>query len=88
MISNLDNWLNISLITQYHQNMPKKQAYKLVLNNLERFNLAPIAHLRPSVLGHRERFLVMLLRACAVPEAHLAIDRPFLMLAGENDGSF
>ncbi len=88
LISNLDNWLNISLIKQYHQNMPEDRACRLALDNLERFNLAPIAQLRPSALDDRQRFLVMLLRACAVPDAHLAIDRPFLLLPGENDGSF
>lgn len=88
LISNLDCWLNVALIKQYHEDMPKDFSYQIVIKELQRFNLEGIAHMRPSILNERERFLLKLLRACMVRDARLLIDRPSLMLPGEKDGSF
>lgn len=88
LISNLDCWLNVALIKQYHENMPQNSSYLLALESLKRFRLEGIAHMRPSTLNERERFLLKLLRACMVRDARLLIDRPSKMLPGEKDGSF
>ncbi len=88
LISNLDCWLNVALIKQYHENMPKNVSYLLVIEYLKRFQLERIAHMRPSILNARESFLVKLLRACMVRDVRLVIDRPSHMLPGEKDWFF
>lgn len=77
LISNLNVWFNIALIRQYHFNEPQRKARKQVLELLNRFRKMEIADLRIGALDHRERFLVKLLRAAMVENAHIVIDRPF-----------
>ena len=76
LISNQDVWMNISLIKQYHENMPQKQAEQIVLQVLERLGLTHIANKRNPSLTSEERFCVMLLRAVMVRDALVLIDRP------------
>jgi len=80
LISNQDVWMNISLIKQYHENMPQKQAQQIVLQVLERLGLTHIANKRNPSLTSEERFCVMLLRAVMVRDALVLIDRPFKII--------
>ncbi len=77
LISNQEIWMNIALIKQYHENMPRIQAEKFVLNALQRLDLAHIAYKRNPALTDEERFVVLLLRAAMVKDALIIIDRPF-----------
>jgi len=80
LISNQDVYMNIALIKQYHETMPKNEAKKLALEYLERLDLVRIAHKRNSALTAEEKFFVMLLRAAMVREAVLLIDQPLKMI--------
>jgi ABC-type molybdenum transport system ATPase subunit/photorepair protein PhrA len=55
---------------------------------LKRFGMEGIAAKRNPSLTADERFLVMVLRAAAVQEAILVLDRPFEILTGLYDGRF
>lgn len=88
LISNLDVWINIALIRQYHQNLPPEEAEKEVVRYLQRYHLEKIAHRRSSVLTDEERFCVMLLRAAMVVDAILVIDRPFKILPELQNSQF
>jgi ABC-type lipopolysaccharide export system ATPase subunit len=88
LLSNQDVWMNIALIKQYHENMPRSQAENIVLNALQRLNLAHIAHKRNPSLTNEERFCVLLLRACMVQDAIIMIDRPFKIIPHLQDISF
>jgi ABC-type lipopolysaccharide export system ATPase subunit len=80
LISNQDVWMNIALIKQYHENIPRKQAEEIVLNALECLGLVHIAHKRNPSLNSEERFCVMLLRAVMIRDALVMIDRPFKII--------
>ena len=80
LISNLEVWLNIALIIQYHQNISNSVARSYVLQYLERFNIKGIADKRNPALTHKERFYTMLLRAVMVVDSIVVIDRPFQLL--------
>jgi len=80
LISNLDVWANIALIMQYHENLPKAEAERLVLEYLGRFGMEGIARRRNSALSSEERFYAMLLRAAVLRDAIVLIDRPFLIM--------
>lgn len=80
LISNQNVYMNIALIKQYHENMPKKEARQLALDVLGRVGLEHIASRRNPVLTPEERFCVMLLRAAMMKNAILVIDRPFKMI--------
>jgi len=80
LISNLEAWLNIALIKQYHENMPVEASRNMVLGLLRNLGLEKIAEKRNPALGEEERFYVMLLRAAMVERAAIVIDRPFKML--------
>jgi ABC-type lipopolysaccharide export system ATPase subunit len=80
LISNQDVWMNIALIKQYHENIPRNQAEKIVLNALNCLDLTHIAHKRNASLTSEERFCVMLLRAVMVNDALVMIDRPFKII--------
>ena len=80
LISNQEIWLNIALIKQYHENMPRAQAEDTVLKALQRLDLARIAYKRNPALNDEERFCAMLLRAAMVCEASIIIDRPFKIM--------
>lgn len=80
LISNQEAWLNIALIKQYHENMPKEESEYAVLNTLQRLDLARIAYKRNPALTNDERFYVMLLRAAMVCDAAILIDRPFKII--------
>jgi ABC-type uncharacterized transport system YnjBCD ATPase subunit len=88
LISNQDVWMNIALIKQYHENMPRFQAENMVLNALQRLDLAPIANKRNPALTNEERFCVLLLRACMVKDALVIIDRPFKIIPHLKDTDF
>jgi ABC-type lipoprotein export system ATPase subunit len=88
LISNLDVWINIALIRQYHQNLPPEEAEKEVVRYLQRYHLEKIAHRRGSVLTDEERFCVMLLRAAMVVDAIIVIDRPFKILPELQNSQF
>lgn len=77
LISNQDVYMNIALIKQYHENMPKHQAQQLAVNSLERIGLEHIAYKRNPALTPEERFGAMLLRAAMVKDAMILIDKPF-----------
>jgi ABC-type lipopolysaccharide export system ATPase subunit len=80
LISNQEVWLNIALIKQYHENVPKEESEYIVLNTLQRLDLARIAYKRNPALSDEERFCAMLLRAAMVNEASIVIDRPFKIM--------
>ncbi|MGV8057723.1 MAG: hypothetical protein AB2L12_06845 [Smithellaceae bacterium] len=80
--------MNIALIKQYHENMPRAQAEKLVLNALQLLNLEHIAYKRNPSLTNEERFCVLLLRACMVQNAIVMIDRPFKIIPHLQDVDF
>lgn len=88
LISNQEVWLNIALIKQYHENVPRVQAENLVLDALRRLDLVHIAYLRNPSLTSEERFCVMLLRACMVRNALVVIDRPFKIVPHLQDSDF
>jgi ABC-type lipoprotein export system ATPase subunit len=88
LISNLDVWINIALIRQYHQNLPPEEAEKEVVRYLQRYHLEKIAHKRSSALTDEERFCVMLLRAAMVADAIIVIDRPFKILPELQNSQF
>lgn len=88
MISNLDNWLNVALIRQYHENVRREVAYTLAKKLFALFGLEDLLRKRPSVLDRRQLFMVKLLRACMVRDACIVIDRPFLMIPEEENITF
>lgn len=80
LISNQEVYLNIALIKQYHENMPKHQAQQLAVECLQRLDLGHIANRRNPSLTQEERFCAMLLRAAMVQDALLVIDQPFKII--------
>lgn len=88
LISNLDAWLNVALIRQYHEDLPLAQARREVLAYLERFGLGAIADRRISSLEGRERFCIMLLRAAMVKRTVLVIDRPLQIMPDLQDARY
>jgi ABC-type nitrate/sulfonate/bicarbonate transport system ATPase subunit len=88
LISNLPVWSNISLIRQYHENMPWEEAKTLVLDLLQRFDMAATAEKRNSSLTAEERFCIMLIRAAMVRDAVVVLDRPFRIFPDLPDGRF
>lgn len=88
LISNLNVWVNIALIKQYHMNTPKEKAQELVIQYLQRYGMEHIASSRNSTLTHEERFCVMLLRAVMVSDAVVVIDRPFQIMPDLQDARF
>jgi len=88
LISNLEVWINIALIKQYHQNLPREAAEEEVMGYLKRYQLEKLANKRNPALTHKQRFCVMLLRAAMVAEAVVIIDRPFKLLAELHDSFF
>jgi ABC-type nitrate/sulfonate/bicarbonate transport system ATPase subunit len=88
LISNLDVWINIALIKQYHQNLSRDAAEGEVMGYLHRYGLEMIAHKRNPALTAEQRFRVMLLRAAMVTEAIVVIDRPFRLLPALQDSRF
>ncbi|MDD4091337.1 MAG: hypothetical protein PHQ63_02165 [Smithellaceae bacterium] len=88
LISNQDVYMNIALIKQYHENMPRRKAQQLALTYLERFGLGAIAGRRNPALNTEERFCVMLLRAAMVKDAMILIDQPFQIVPHLQDGRF
>lgn len=85
LISNLDAWLNVALIRQYHDNLPREEARRQVLGYLDRYGLGAIADRRAPSLKDQELFCTMLLRAAMVPHAVLVIDRPFQIMPDLQD---
>jgi ABC-type lipopolysaccharide export system ATPase subunit len=85
LISNQDVWMNIALIKQYHENLPRHNAEQLAFNALQRLGLAHIAYKRNPSLTHEERFCVMLLRAVMVRDAAVLIDRPYKIIPNLKD---
>jgi ABC-type nitrate/sulfonate/bicarbonate transport system ATPase subunit len=88
LLSNQDVWMNIALIKQYHENMPRSQAENMALNALQLLDLAHIANKRNPSLTNEERFGVLLLRACMVRDALILIDRPFKIIPHLPDINF
>lgn len=88
LISNLDVWVNIALIKEYHENLSADKAQALVLGYLARYGLQDIADRRNSALTSRERFCAMLLRAIMVRDSIVVIDRPFTALPDIQDDRF
>jgi ABC-type lipopolysaccharide export system ATPase subunit len=88
LISNQDVYMNIALIKEYHENMPKHEAQRLAVEYLERFGLGHIAHKRNPALNPEERFCVMLLRAAMVQDAMILIDQPFKIIPHLKDIQF
>lgn len=88
LISNLDVWGNIAMIKEYHQNLPRREAEKLVLQYLRRYGMESAAYKRNPALTNGERFCVMLLRAAMVEDAIVVIDRPFTIMPDIKDASF
>jgi ABC-type nitrate/sulfonate/bicarbonate transport system ATPase subunit len=88
LISNLDVWMNIALIYQYHQKASQKNAQAFVMQCLQRYNLEKIAYKRNPMLSEEERFYVKMLRAAMVAQAVIVIDRPFKMLPYLKDTTF
>jgi ABC-type lipoprotein export system ATPase subunit len=88
LISNLDVWMNIALIRQYHQNLSSKAAQDEVMGCLRRYDLEGIANKRVFALTDEQRFRVMLLRAAMVANAVIIVDRPFKLLPALKDSRF
>jgi ABC-type nitrate/sulfonate/bicarbonate transport system ATPase subunit len=88
LISNLDIWRNIALISQYHRNIPEQKAKTIVLQCLKRYGLEKLADKRNQGLTEEERFYVMLLRASMVPDAVIVIDRPLKIVHYLQNSSF
>lgn len=88
LISNLDVWINIALIRQYHQNLSGPAAQTEVLGYLRRYGLESIAFKRTHALTDEQRFRVMLLRAAMVADAVVVIDRPSKLLPALQDSRF
>lgn len=88
LISNLNVRNNISLILQYHRNMPAKKAGKFVDECLERLGIPLVADKRISTLSTEENFLTMLLRAAMMEDAILVLDRPFSILTNITEDYF
>ncbi len=88
LLSNLDVWVNIALIKQYHENLSANKAQKLVLSYLARYGLEDISSKRNPVLTNRERFYAMLIRAAMVRDAMVVIDRPFTIIPDAQDDRF
>lgn len=80
LISNQEVWLNIALIKQYHENMPRGEAEHIAINALQRLGLENIAYKRNPALTNEERFCALLLRAAMVRDASIIIDRPFKII--------
>jgi len=81
LISNQDVYMNIALIKQYHENMPRREAERLAVEYLKRLDLGHIAHKRNPALSPEERFCAMLLRAAMVKDAMILIDQPFKIIS-------
>jgi len=88
LLSNLDVWVNIALIKQYHENLSADKAQKLVLSYLARYGLEDISNKRNPALTNRERFCAMLLRAAMVRDSMVVIDRPFTIIPDVQDDRF
>ncbi len=88
LLSNLDVWVNIGLIKQYHENLSANKAQILVLSYLARYGLEDISNKRNSALTNRERFCAMLIRATMVRDAVVVIDRPFTIMPDAQDDRF
>jgi ABC-type sugar transport system ATPase subunit len=88
LISNLPVWSNITLIRQYHENMPWEEARAFVMGLLKRFDMAGIAEKRIPSLKIEELFCAMLIRAAMVRDAVVVLDRPFRILPGHRDSRF
>jgi ABC-type nitrate/sulfonate/bicarbonate transport system ATPase subunit len=88
LISNLDVWINIALIKQYHQNLSHEAAEEEVKTYLRRYGLEKIAKKRNPALTDEQRFRIMLLRAVMITEAVVVIDRPFKLLPELQDSRF
>ena len=80
LISNQDVWMNIALIKQYHENIPRHKAKEIVFSALDCLGLMHLAYKRNPSLTSEERFCVMLLRAVMVHDALVMIDRPFKII--------
>ncbi|NTW07630.1 MAG: hypothetical protein HGA29_07275 [Syntrophaceae bacterium] len=80
--------MNIALIKQYHENVPRISAENMVLDALKRLDLVNIAYLRNPSLTNAERFCVLLLRACMVRDAIVIIDRPFKIIPHLQNSDF
>jgi ABC-type lipopolysaccharide export system ATPase subunit len=88
LVSNLDIWVNIALIKQYHENLPDKNATSLAIQYLQRYRMEHIADKRNSALTNKERFIVMLLRAAMVKDSLIVLDRPFTIIPDVQDDRF
>ena len=88
LISNLDVWINIALIKQYHENLSIEAAREEVMGYLRRYQLDTVAHKRNPALTAEQRFQVMLLRATMVAKAVVVIDRPFRLMPALQDSRF
>jgi len=80
--------MNIALIPQYHENMPRHQAEDIARKALQCLDLAHIANKRNPSLTDEERFCVFLLRAVMVKNALVIIDRPFKIIPHLKDSAF
>ena len=80
LISNQEVYMNIALIKQYHENMPRRRAQRMVVEYLQRLGVGDIAYKRNPVLTQEERFCAMLLRAAMVKDAMILIDQPFKII--------
>ncbi len=88
LISNLNVWVNIALIKQYHENLPVDQAAEMARQLLRRFQMESIFYRRNPHLTEEERFCAMVLRAAMVPQGILILDRPFEILSSHGDSRF
>jgi len=88
LISNQDIYMNIALIKEYHEDMPRRQAQRLAVEYLERVDLGHIAYKRNPALNPEERFCGMLLRAAMVKDAMILIDQPFKIIPHLKDIRF
>jgi len=88
LISNQETWMNIALIKQYHENMPKDESQQFVFTCLRRLGIEHVAFKRIVALSEEEAFCVMLLRAAMIQKAIIVIDRPFIIIPHLKDVCF
>lgn len=88
LLSNLSMIENISLITQVHEGLSRKEALKKAYEALESLELEHLADLRYDICSEKEIFYVQLIRAHMQKNAKIVIDQPFSFLAEEMDLGF
>lgn len=87
LLSNLNIAENISIILEYHHNIPTKQALKVTKERLDSVGIAESSTKREPHISEHERFVSMFIRASIMGNT-VGIDRPFSILENDQNGDF